>query len=191
MAATPVDIPTIVHDRPRPQLVICVGLPASGKTYWATQQLYQAFAQGHRGKLWRTNRDDYRRMMLDAIYGRPPIPEIEDVITTLQYQQMHMLLSGGVHVICDDTNLNPIYLERLLKVATNAGAIPLAQDFTRVPLEICIQRDYWRDTGGSYVGETVIRKMHERFIAPYVEAPEHPCVAMIRAAAGQLVGEHA
>jgi tRNA uridine 5-carbamoylmethylation protein Kti12 len=183
MAATPVDIPTILHDQP--SLTVCVGLPGCGKTWWSGEQLHRAVAAGRRGRLWRTNRDDYRRMMLDSLYGRPPLAEIEDVITTLQYQQMHMLLAGGVHVICDDTNLNPLYLERLLKVATNAGAVPRARDFTAVPLETCIQRDSWRDYGAGYVGEAVIREMYERFIAPYVNDLEHPCVAMIRAA-GEL-----
>jgi predicted kinase len=186
--ATPTDIPQYLHDQP--QLMVCIGLPASGKTWWATQLLYQAFVEGLRGKYWRTNRDDYRRMMLDPGYPSSMVSEIEDVIITLQYQQIHLLLSGGCHVICDDTNLNPSYLENLLALATTTGAIVLAQDFTHVPVEVCINRDLLRAGSAAYVGERVIRSMHERYIAPHADQPVHPCLKMIRATGGVLVGEH-
>lgn len=192
--ASPTDIPALpqqpplptVHDQPT--LTVCVGLPASGKTYWAVNQLNRAFHASHRGRLWRSNRDDYRRMMLDPAYGRPPVRDIEDVITTIQYQQIHLLLSGGAHVICDDTNLNVDYCRRLVTLAGTAGAFVKVQDFTHVPLDICIARDTLRGHAPGYVGETVIREMHARYIAPHTGDDTHPCVKMIRAAGGLPVG---
>lgn len=186
MPASPTDIPRL-HDHPT--LTVCIGLPGSGKTYWAGQQLHKAFCEGRTSRLWRSNRDDYRRMMLAPSYGRPPVADIEDIITTIQYQQIHLLLSGGAHVICDDTNLDIDYCQRLAALAHTAGALVLAQDFTSVPLDVCIQRDWARGHSIGYVGATIIRDMHERYIAPHTD-DYHPCIKIIRATGGLLVGEH-
>jgi predicted kinase len=171
--------------RAKPSLIITVGLPASGKTRWARQQLQTARREERRGSLWRSNRDDLRRMMLDTDYRTMEGP-LEDQITCAQFAQMSTLLDHGQSVICDDTNLRMEFLALLIELARMEAAALCVCDFTRVPLAICIDRDLYRLAWQGHVGRAVITEMHDKFIAPYA-GDQHPCVAMILEAGGTLL----
>lgn len=138
--------------------LICTrGLPASGKTTWALQQIEAA----EPGTVARLNRDDLRRSM----HGRPHYtPDIEQQITLVQHGGVAALLAIGVTVIVDDTNLCARHLHDLVEIAGRANVPFEVKDFTHVPLEECIGRDLVRGTPG-YVGEQVIRRMHDEYLA--------------------------
>ncbi len=126
------------------------GLPASGKTTWALARLGP--------DVWRVNRDDLRRMG----QGVPRYDEdSEAAVTVVQKGMIRRLLHSGISVICDDTNLNPTYLNDLLGVAEHHGAETLIEDFTHVPLETCLHRDRLREQP---VGDAVIMAMHARWL---------------------------
>lgn len=146
-------------------LWIARGLPASGKTTWARQQL----AGRVRGSIIRLNRDDLRRMGLPNGYGKPE-HDAERSITTMRNAALGALLTFRCDVICDDTNLRSKYVRELMLVARHAAAAVEIVDFTHVPLDECIRRDRDR-SGPEQVGEDVIRAMHTRYLAQHHGKP--------------------
>jgi predicted kinase len=140
-------------------LTITRGLPGSGKSTWAKAQPNAA----------RINRDDLRKML----YGTASHEHAsEQQVTLVQHAAVRALLTDGVDVICDDTNLRARYVRALFEVAAECGAEAVIEDFTDVPLEVCLARDAAREDP---VGEQVIRRLHERFLAgkrPRFDAPQ-------------------
>ena len=138
-------------------LTITRGLPASGKTFWARQQ-----------PGWRVNRDDLRAMVVsDWPHGDAGH---EDLLTGVQRNLIIVLLARDRDVTVDDTNLRPDVVDRLRRIAAGYGAEFLIEDFTHVPLDVCLERDAARPNP---VGEQVIRGMWERYLKP-AEPERHP-----------------
>lgn len=140
-------------------LFITRGLPASGKTCWAREQV----AGRGLGEIVRLNRDDLRRMGLADNYQAPQ-EEAERRISTMRDAALGALLAAGCDVIVDDTNLRAKYVRSLMEIAQRAGAEVEVVDFIDVPLDECIRRDSLRK-GVEQVGAGVIRDMHTRFLA--------------------------
>lgn len=140
-----------------PVLVITRGLPASGKTTWAKQQVLT-----RQGLAVRVNRDDLRRMMfVRQDYSRHQ----ESRVTVAQHAMVTELLRTGSTVICDDTNLDLARVATLRAfAAANHARFHVVDDFLRVPLAECIQRDSFRDPA-EQVGEEVILSMWQRHLA--------------------------
>jgi predicted kinase len=139
------------------RLIAMRGLPGSGKSSRALQLLDQAPV----GTLVRCSRDAYRRML----HGRPRHGDrvCEDQVTLAQHAGIEQLLLAGVDVLVDDTNLSLLNLQALAAIAWRCGAEFVVEDFTHVPLEVCIARDAGR-TGDERVGEELIRAMHQRHL---------------------------
>lgn len=132
-----------------PALIITRGLPGSGKTTWARKQ------RGYH----RVNRDDIRAMLLPTW---PHGDKIEEAICTLvSHQIIEVLLGTCRDVICDDTNLNPDHLKRLMAIGYEQRAEIVIQDFTNVSVEDCIYLD---STRPNPVGRDVIIRMWERYL---------------------------
>jgi predicted kinase len=72
-------------------------------------------------------------------------------------------LARGRDVIVHDTNLNPAHVRALEALARSRGAGFAIEDFTAVPLEVCIARDAAR---ADPVGEGVIRAMWSERLRP-------------------------
>lgn len=142
------------------KLVITRGLPGSGKTTWAKAQPNTV----------RVNRDELRRMMHGGHTGEG---WAERQVTLAQRAQVDALLRAGVNVICDDTNLRGRIVKELAELALMAGAEVTLEDFTRVPVEECIERDATRPES-EQVGPDVIRRMHARYLAGERAAIELP-----------------
>ncbi len=132
-------------------LTITRGLPVSGKTTWARTQR----------KAVRVNRDELRRMLHGGWTGDGP-QEVQ--VSVAQHAAVEALLRKGVDVICDDTNLRAKAVHELAELAAACGAAVELKDFTHVSLETCVERDAAR-MEGERVGEAVIRRMHEQYLA--------------------------
>lgn len=133
-------------------LLVCRGLPGSGKSTWAKQWVAEDPAMRAR-----VNRDDLRAMLHDGVF----IPgQTEQRVIAARDAQIAALLREG-DVVCDDTNLPQRVMRDLAVVVQRAGAELRVQDFTGVPVEVCIERDAARDRP---VGEEVIRRMYDRFL---------------------------
>lgn len=140
----------------RGKLIATRGLPASGKTTWAREQV----AAREPGTVVRLNRDDLRQSM----HGHPwLVRATEEQVSLVQHGGVEALLATGVTVIADDTNLRARHLRNLAEIAWRNEARFEVEDFTHVPLEECIGRDLVRNHG--HVGEDVIRRMHGRYLA--------------------------
>ncbi len=142
------------------------GLPGSGKSTWAKQQVLNA----PNGSTKRVNKDDLRAM-LDV--GRWSKTNEQFVLKVRDFVIIEALLAGK-HVIVDDTNLEDSHYNRIVEAIDNTPELntPMFKnrqikvqykDFTDVPLDVCIERDIKRANG---VGEKVIRDMYDRYLAP-------------------------
>ena len=145
-----------------PKLIMTKGLPASGKTTWAKEQLSD--------RVKRVNKDDLRAMLDNSKWSKA---NETFVLSVRDYITRYALL-GGFDIIVDDTNLAPKHEPALRAIAEETGAEFEVKDFTDVKLATCIQRDYERPNS---VGEQVIRTMYNSFIrkkghvAQYVKPP--------------------
>lgn len=154
-----------------PVLEILRGLPASGKTTYAVQRLDDARFRTPRGSLARVNRDDLRGRVFGTIYqSGPGSSEFEGLVTTVQHAMISTLLRAGTDVICDDTNLDPLYVEALTALAVECGATWRVHDLRWVPLAECIGRDAGRALE-LRVGPQRLYSMWARYIEPLEVTP--------------------
>jgi hypothetical protein len=87
----------------------------------------------------------------------------EKLIANARDALIRTTLSTGRSVIVDDTNLVPSTVERLREIAQEFKASFEVQDFTDVPVQVCIERDLHRERS---VGSKVIMRMYRDFLAP-------------------------
>lgn len=140
------------------KLVICKGLPASGKTTFARKLVRDDPSYG------RVNRDDLRGLIDDHQFSKGR----ENVIRTAELAIASALLDVGRSVVCDDTNLSPSAVKMWEDFAKQRHVQIEWSDFTNVPLEECIRRDRERP---NYVGEKVIRRMWRQYLQPKPVSP--------------------
>ena len=129
------------------KLIICRGIPASGKTFWAKQWVLED--PEHRVRI---NQDDIRLML-----GKYWVPKREPLV---QHIQEEALIEALLKVI-DNTNLNKKVLDnyRALVIAHGNHAIEF-KDFFDTPLSVCIERDKNRDV---QVSEKIIRNFYNNY----------------------------
>lgn len=127
------------------------GLPGSGKSTWAREQLAR-----FPGRFKRINRDELRLMLDNGVHSQTN----EIFVLHVRDSLIRSALEHGYDVIVDDTNLNPRQLEHLRQLVAPLAECHI-QDFTHVPLEVCIERDSQRPQP---VGEAVIRAMYHKFL---------------------------
>ena len=141
-------------------LIMCKGLPGSGKSTWAREYVLESAA----GRVLRINKDDLRDMLHAGRWHKTNERQILAVRDLLIAEG----LTSGQDVIVDDTNLHPKHEERLRELAGMHSATFDVQDFTNVPIGVCIDRDLKRPRS---VGAKVIRKMHQQYLAPVWDPP--------------------
>lgn len=135
------------------KLIITRGLPGSGKSTFARRWVSED--PKRRAEV---NRDLLRVMMHGGYVDAEPM------ITAARDAMISKLLSRGVDVVCSDTNLPQRVARDIARVGRLAGAEVQVQDFTGIPLEVCLSRNATR-TDKEPVPEKRIREMHDRYIA--------------------------
>lgn len=138
------------------KLIYTKGLPASGKTTWANEQVLKG-----QGSIVNVNKDDLRSM----IHANQHSSGREDFVLKIQDQIIISALNDGKNVIVSDTNFHEKHLTRfnnIAQVITQYKVEVEEKDFTDVPLDVCIERDKGR--GDKAVGEKVIRNMHNTYL---------------------------
>jgi predicted kinase len=144
-----------------PKIIICKGLPASGKSTWAREQCKNDYK--------RINKDDLRKMCHDNIYNGKK----EKFILAMRNIFIYESLMMGYNIIIDDTNLNPAHEESIRQLVKSYCddqncSVSIEVKFFDTPLEECIIRDDKRPIGEK-VGEKVIRDMYNKYLKKSVE----------------------
>ena len=142
------------------RVILTRGLPASGKTTWASRVLAES-----PGAYKRVNKDELR-LMLD---GGKWSPANERFVEAVRDQIILAAVGAGTNVIVDDTNLDPRHEAHIRRLVEGKAEV-VVEDFD-VPLDECIRRDAERPAP---VGERVIRQMYRDFLAPPVAPPVAP-----------------
>ncbi len=142
------------------KILLCKGLPGSGKTTWARNWL-----AGHPMTL-RVNKDELRAMLFNGVFGKGR----ETLVCKVRDFVVSQALSDGYEVIVDDTNFNPVHQARLEEIGFQHGTTVEIKDFSEVPLETCIERDAHREKP---VGTQVIRQMHAQYLATKPAQPAY------------------
>lgn len=145
------------------ELIITRGLPASGKTSWAKEQIASGRATAH------VSRDDLRRTLF-LLEGGNGNPSQEMEITRIQKIMVTNLLRRRSVIIVDDTNLRVSTVRDFHMIAMQHGAKFRIQDFP-VDIEECVTRDFIRM---ETVGEKVIRGMSQRYMGGGSTLPALP-----------------
>lgn len=144
------------------KLICCIGLPASGKSHWAKEQI----PPNGRGVII-VCKDDIRTILKNTWgWQWSQENELRDVIPERDKQIVAALKHPDIHtVISTDTNLQRVHRERIAQLAFENGAELVIKKFD-TPVEECIRRDALR-RGDEHVGEKVIRDMAKRYLNDY------------------------
>jgi predicted kinase len=149
-------------------VIVLRGLPASGKTTWAKEQV----AATGDGSVARINNDDLVASMFPVQAG-VRVDGLGELLAKVRLDLLGRLIAANVStVIVDNTNLNIGTVRGLEFAAVEAGADFIVDDrFLGVPVEECVRRDSLRDVP---VGEAVITKMHKQAtkLTPWVYTAE-------------------
>lgn len=145
-----------------PEIVLTVGLPASGKTTWT----FELIAKNP--DYVNVNRDDLRL----ALQGHDRYAKFskwrEAIVSETAMAMAYTSLNEGKSVIISDTNLDPNKRQAWKDMATARGVGYREVFFTDIPVGVCIARDRLREHP---VGAKVIMGMYTRYKDIYWPAP--------------------
>lgn len=145
------------------KLIMTRGLPGSGKSFWAKEQVLKS-----QGYIKRFNKDDMRSMIDSGKWSKTN----EKFILKLRDTAIVFALLNGHSVIVDDCNLAPKHEVALRNLVEehNSDNLPKLErcdfeikDFTDVTVDECIKRDAKRAIP---VGSSVIMGMYNQFLRP-------------------------
>lgn len=142
------------------RIILTRGIPASGKSTWAKQEVLKDPEHSIR-----INRDDLRNMS-----GQYWVPAREDYIKACTGTMLMNAINFKFDtIIIDEMNLNPKESRNLkgeiaMIIDTFKGGkdkyVVEIKDFTNVPLDVCLERDSKRENP---IGENVIRGIFNKY----------------------------
>lgn len=132
------------------KLIICRGIPASGKTFWAKQWVLED--PEHRVRF---NNDDIRNML-----GKYWVPSREPMVAAMKDSFVEEAILLRLDMVVDNTNLNNKEIEYWKNWANLYNYDLEYKDFFDTPLSVCIKRDKTRDP---QISEKVIRNFYNNY----------------------------
>ncbi len=138
------------------KIIILKGLPASGKSTWAKEQV-----DSHPNVYKRINKDDIRMMLDNGKHSKGR----EAFVLRVRNMLIGAALNENFSVIVDDTNLNPIH-ESEIKELFESSVVKVETRFFNTKVDVCIARDAKRTNS---VGKEVIMDMYKRWLKPQHE----------------------
>lgn len=140
------------------KIVMTVGIPGSGKTYWANN--YVSENEG----CTRVSKDDIRaEMRLET--GKKRVRENKVVASEEEHIRQFLRQSEHHTLILDNTHLNPVHFSRIQGIVDNEGVeckIETVYFDDSLNVDMCLARNAKRDED-KYVPHDVIYKMHEQY----------------------------
>lgn len=134
------------------KLIICRGIPASGKSTWAKKLLKENL-----NKWKRVNRDSIRYMTEYKYWN----PDNELLVSDIMNAAIKSILNRGFNVIVDNTNLSAKYIKNLRKLAENIGDVIVEEKYFDISLPEALRRDKNRERK---VGKDVLTKFYKTYI---------------------------
>jgi len=131
------------------KIIICVGVPASGKSYWSTDFVSK------NPKYIRVNRDSYRFMLKNEPFCDP---KIENMITELSYHAVDTALAKKLNVILDNTHLKREHIHDVIQRFQHKADIEFR--LFDISLDKALERDKQRE---KTVGEVVLKRMYKEY----------------------------
>ena len=143
--------------------VMEMGLPASGKTYFAE------VAEKLEKNLWHLSSDKIR----ENLWGDVSCQKNPKKVFRMMNEMTLAALKAGINVIYDATNLEAKYRKQILDEIKKIEGVETICLVFDVPLDLCIRRAAERDR---VVPEAVIRRMHSKMDWPlYKEGWDYIC----------------
>lgn len=133
-------------------IVVCKGIPGSGKSTWSIEQLRK-----YPGKYKRVNRDSIREMLDGGKFDW----DNENFVESLRDIIIDRALRKGFDVIVDDTNLKDSVWEKICDIAKKVGNVRVMERYFEVTLKDALQRNSERY---KKVPEDVIEAFFEKYI---------------------------
>lgn len=100
------------------QIILCVGVPCSGKSTWTNKILKDGL---NKENYFLISRDKIRQSLIgnkgNVEYWENYASQIEETIIPIELFQLENLLTKGVNIIVDDTHSKIVDLERIIKLA--------------------------------------------------------------------------
>ena len=148
------------------KVVICKGLPASGKSTWAKEMVGS-------GENWkRINKDSLRAMIDNGKFSK----ENEKLVENARDNLLRMFLNDGCNVIIDDTNFNPKQVEQIKSVVDNYNSkypkfsnelylhgVEVEEKYFEISLDEALERNALRPDS-ERVPDFVIKQMHRKYV---------------------------
>ena len=136
------------------KIIFCKGLPASGKSTWASQYCKDNI------NFIRLNKDDLREELQELNKQDTWNRDFEKLILDTQREKGISLLKSGKSIIIDDTNFSNIHWGYWNNIAEKMG-ISIELKYFDTPVDECVDRDKHREKS---VGEDVIRSMYKKYV---------------------------
>lgn len=131
------------------KIILCCGIPASGKSTWAKQEVSRDPTS-----IVRINNDLIRSMLNNSVFN----PKIEKVVTNVRNFLIKEALKKDLDIIIDNLNINPKHFNDVVRIAKESNKeVQVIEKVFYIDLEEAIERDSKRQ-GSEKVGEQVIRK---------------------------------
>ena len=142
------------------KIILTQGIQGSGKTTWA--KAWVAEDPEHRIRI---NNDD-----ITSMWGQPfGTPGLYERLKMFRMLMINQAMVEGLDIVIDNMNLSNSSIKEIEKIVEeynrDLNFIPEYKieykDFTKVPLEVCIERDSKRPNP---IGEKIIRDTYNKYI---------------------------
>lgn len=134
------------------KIILTQGIQGSGKTTWA--KAWVAEDPEHRIRI---NNDD-----ITSIWGQPfGTPGLYERLKDTRVYMICRAISEGLDIVIDNMNLSNSSLKEIQTITENTDYVIEYKDFTKVSLEVCIERDSKRPNP---IGEKIIRDTYNKYI---------------------------
>lgn len=134
------------------KIILTQGIQGSGKTTWA--KAWVAEDPEHRIRI---NNDD-----ITSMWGQPfGTPGLYERLKNTRVYMICRAMSEGLDIVIDNMNLSNSSLKEIQTITEDNDYVIEYKDFTKVPLEVCIERDSKRENP---IGEKIIRDTYNKYI---------------------------
>ena len=134
------------------KIILTQGIQGSGKTTWA--KAWVAEDPEHRIRI---NNDD-----ITSMWGQPfGTPGLYERLRNARLFMLALAMDFNLDIVIDNMNLSNSSLKEVQKLVEDTDYIIKYKDFTKVPLEVCIERDSKRENP---IGAEIITNTYNKYI---------------------------